>query len=258
MITPLFIALAAIAGILAGISKSGFAASIGAVSVPLLALVMPARDAAGMMLPVLLALDVVAVFIYRRDVDWRVFWIIIPGAMAGTLIGWALSSVVSEAGVGLMVGIVSVVFALDAWLPLRKKLAVVTASRPWGWFWGAVAGFTSFVSHTGGPPYQVYTMPLRLSPVIYSGTAAVVFAVINSSKLVPYYFLGQLSVNNLEIAAALIPVGWLGMFAGVFLVRRVPARFFYQLAYVLIFLLGLKLIYDGTTQIFFAHAVAAG
>ena len=254
MIDPLFIACAAIAAILVGLSKAGFAASLGAVAVPLLSLVMPTPQAAGMILPVLLVLDAAALIIYRREVDWRIFWIIIPGAMAGTLIGWALSAVVNESAVGLVLGLLSVIFALDAWLPLRKKLEKIPASRPWGWFWGTVAGFTSFISHTGGPPYQVYTIPLKLAPNIYAGTAAVVFAVINASKLLPYYTLGQLSVSNLELALALLPVAGLSMLAGVWMVRRIPANVFYQIAYVLIFLLGLKLIYSGVTDIFFAPA----
>lgn len=253
---PLFIACAAIAAILVGLSKSGFAASLGAVAVPLLALVMPTPQAAGMILPVLIVLDAAALIIYRREVDWKIFRIIIPGAMAGTLIGWALSAVVNEAVVGLVLGLISVAFALDAWLPLRRKLEQVPPSRPWGWFWGTVAGFTSFISHTGGPPYQVYTMPLRLAPNIYAGTAAVVFAVINGSKLFPYYTLGQLSVSNLELALAVLPVAGLSMLAGVWMVRRIPARIFYQIAYVLIFLLGLKLLYSGVTDIFFPGAAA--
>ena len=247
---PLFITCAAFAAIFIGLSKSGFAAGLGAVAVPLLAMVMPTPQAAGMILPVLLVLDAAALVIYRREVDWRIFWIVIPGAMAGTRIGWALSAVVNEAAVGLMLGIMSVVFALDAWLPLRKKLENIPASRPWGWFWGTVAGFTSFISHTGGPPYQVYTMPLRLAPNIYAGTAAVVFAVVNVSKLYPYYVLGQLSVSNLELAAAVLPLAGLSMLAGVWLVRRVPAHIFYHVAYGLIFLLGIKLIYDGVAAQF--------
>lgn len=256
MIDPLFIACAAIAAILVGLAKSGFAAGVGAAAVPLLALVMPTPQAAGVMLPVLLVLDAAALIIYRREVNWKIFRIIIPGAMAGTLIGWGLSAVVNESAVGLVLGVVSVVFALDAWLPLRRKLEQIPASRPWGWFWGTVAGFTSFISHTGGPPYQVYTMPLRLAPNIYAGTAAVVFAAINAAKLIPYYMLGQLSVPNLELALGLLPVAGLGMLAGVWMVRRIPAKVFYQIAYVLIFLLGLKLIYSGVTAIFLTGIAA--
>ena len=250
MPSPLFIAIAVIAAFMAGLSKSNFAVSLGAVAVPLLALVMPARDAAGMMLPILCLMDLIAILIYRREVDWRVYGIMIPGALVGTLIGWALSARVSEAVVGLAVGLISLLFVFDAWLPLRQKLQG-PPSRPWGGFWGGIAGFTSFISHTGGPPYQIYAMPLRLDPVIYAGTTAVFFATVNYSKLIPFYFLGQLSAANLELSAALLPVGLCGMLAGVYLVRRVDAKFFYQFAYVLIFVLGLDLVYEGIRGIWF-------
>jgi uncharacterized membrane protein YfcA len=249
-----FIAIAAIAVFLAGLSKSNFAVSVGAVAVPLLALVMPAREATGMMLPILICMDIVALLVYRREVDWRVLRIMVPGALVGTLIGWALSAVVSEAAVGLAVGIISLLFVLDAWLPLRKTLKGLPPSRIWGNFWGAVAGFTSFISHTGGPPYQIYAMPLRLPPAIYAGTTAVFFAIVNVSKLIPFYFLGQLSFSNLELASALLALGFVGMGTGIYLVRRVNPKFFYQLAYVLIFLLALNLIYEGVRGIFFAGA----
>lgn len=254
MPTPLFITMAVIAVFAAGLAKSNFATSLGAISVPLLATVMPARDAAGMMLPVLCVMDLLAILIYRREVDWRVYRIMIPGAMIGTAVGWLLSARVSEAVVGLAVGTISLIFVLDAWLPLRKKLEGIPPSRGWGTFWGGIAGFTSFISHTGGPPYQIYTVPLRLAPVIFAGTTAVFFATVNYVKLVPFYFLGQLSVANLELSAALLPVGLFGMLAGVWLVRRVDARVFYQLAYVLILFLALDLIYEGVRGIWFTGA----
>lgn len=245
MPSPTFIAVAVIAVVLMGLSKSNFVSSLGAVGVPLLSTIMPPRDAAGMMLPILCTMDIVAILVYRREVDWRVYRIMVPGALVGIGIGWLFSAHVSEAAVGLLVGIISVLFVLDAVLPLRKKLQGLPPSTPWGRFWGGVAGFTSFVSHTGGPPFQIYAVPLKLDPAIYAGTTAVFFASVNYAKLVPYYFLGQLSTANLELAAALLPVGLLAMLAGVWLVRRVDARLFYNLAYTLIFLLGLDLVYEG-------------
>lgn len=245
MFDPTFYAIAVLAVFIVGLSKSGLVASMGLVGVPLLTLVMPARDAAGMMLPLLLLMDAIALFVYRREVDWRIFWILLPGAMIGTVIGWLLSSVVTEAAVRLVIGIVALIFVLDAWLPLRKKLANLSPSRGWGTLWGAMAGFTSFISHTGGPPVQIYMLPLRLSPALFSGTVAVFFAVVNASKIVPYYFLGQLSVSNLWTAFTLVPVAIAGMLIGVWLVRRIEQDLFYRIAYILIFLLSLKLIYDG-------------
>src|SRR4029078_9590625 len=113
-----------------------------------------------------------------------------------------------------------------------------------------VVVLTTFTSPTGGPPAQIYLLPQRLPPNIYSGTTVVFFAAINFSKLIPYYFLGQLSVSNLEIGLVLAPAAVLFMLIGVWLVRRVSAKLFYNVAYVLIFLVALKLIYDGYAGVF--------
>jgi uncharacterized membrane protein YfcA len=251
-----FWAIAVLAVFIVALSKSGLLGSLGLVAVPLLSLVMPPRDAAGMMLPLLLVMDVMVVWTYRRDADWNILRIMLPGAFVGTLIGWVLWTVVSDAMVLLFVGIITLLFILDALLPLRKKLEGLPPSRLWGTFWGGFAGFTSFISHTGGPPYQIYTLPQRMTPVIYSGTSAFFFGIVNTSKLIPYFFLGQLNVTNLSHAAYLVPVAIVGVILGVFLVRRISVKLFYQLAYWLVFLLALKLIYDGAIGVFFTGAVA--
>jgi uncharacterized membrane protein YfcA len=247
---PYFVTVAVIAVLVVGLSKAGLLGSLGMVGVPLLSLVMPARDAAGMMLPVLLAMDAIAIYAYRKEVDWKILWIMLPGAAIGTLAGWALWAVVSDAAVLLFVGVVTLLFILDALLPLRKKLEGLPPSKPWGSFWGGFAGFTSFISHTGGPPFQIYVLPQRLTPAIYAGTSAFFFAIVNASKLVPYFFLGQLNVHNLQLSLALIPVGIFGVLGGIFLVRRISVKWFYRIAYWLVFLLSLKLIWDGARGLF--------
>jgi uncharacterized membrane protein YfcA len=247
---PYFVFVAASAVLIVGLSKAGLLGSLGMVGVPLLSLVMPARDAAGMMLPVLLAMDAIAIWTYRKECDWRILRIMLPGAAIGTIAGWVLWSFVSDAAVLLFVGVVTLLFILDAILPLRKKLAGLPPSRPWGAFWGGFAGFTSFISHTGGPPFQIYVLPQRLQPAVYAGTTAFFFAIVNTAKLVPYLFLGQLNLANLQLSAALIPVGIGGVLAGVWLVRRISMVWFYRIAYWLVFLLSLKLIWDGARGVF--------
>ena len=247
--------IAVLAVFIVALSKSGLVGSLGMVGVPLLSLVMPARDAAGMMLPLLLVMDAIAIWTYRKDADWRILRIMLPGALVGTIIGWVLWSFVSDAMVLLFVGILTLLFILDALLPIRKKLEGLPPSRPWGRFWGGFAGFTSFISHTGGPPFQIYVLPQKLPPVIFSGTTAFFFAIVNTAKLVPYFFLGQLSIANLSHAAILAPLGVAGVLIGVFLVRRISVKRFYQLTYWLVFLLALKLIYDGTIAVFFTGPV---
>jgi uncharacterized membrane protein YfcA len=237
--------VAVFAVFMVGISKSGLVSSMGLIAVPLLAQVMPPRDAAGMMLPLLLVMDAIAIWTYRRDANWTILWILIPGAMVGTIVGWVLWSVVTDAVVNLLVGVISVAFVLWALSPFAKKIVNTHPSRPWGTFWGGVAGFTSFISHTGGPPFQIYVLPQRLAPVIYSGTTAFFFGIVNTSKLIPYGFLGQLNVSNLTAAAILTPVAIAGVLIGVALVKRISTTLFYYIAYAMVFVLGLKLIYDG-------------
>ncbi len=249
MIDPVFVTIAVVAVLIVGLSKAGLLGGLGVVGVPLLALVMAPRDAAGMMLPVLLCMDAVAIWMYRKECDWGLLRIMLPGAAIGTLVGWALWAVVSDAVVLLMVGIVTLLFVLDAILPLRKKLEGLPPSKPWGVFWGGIAGFTSFISHTGGPPFQIYVLPRKLPPAVYAGTTAFFFAIVNTAKLVPYYFLGQLNMHNLTLSAALAPVGILGVFIGIYLVRRIDARLFYRIAYWLVFLLALQLIWEGTNRL---------
>lgn len=246
-----FWAVAILAVFVAGLSKSGLIGSVGMMAVPLLALVMPARDATGMMLPVLLAMDAIAIWVYRRDANWRVLSIMLPGAVVGTGLGWLWWSVVTDAQVLLAVGILTVLFTLDALLPLRKRLPDTPPSPLWANVWGGLAGISSFISHTGGPPYQIYTLQLGMSPSMYSATSAFFFAIVNTMKLVPFFFLGQLSLSNVERSAVLIPFGLVGVALGVFLVRRISAKAFYQIAYVLILLLGLYVLYQGIVGVFF-------
>lgn len=247
MIDPIFWLVAVLAIFFVGLSKSGLVASLGVVGVPMLSLVMPPKEAAGMMLPLLLVMDAVAVWNYRRDADWKILSIMLPGAIIGICIGWMLWSVVSEDFILLLIGLISLAFVLDAVFKVRKRLITKPSSPYWGTFWGGISGFTSFVSHTGGPPFQIYTLPRKLPPQKLAGTSAWFFGIVNTLKLIPFFFLGQLSVNNLEHDLVLFPVAVAGILFGIYLVRRIDTALFYKIAYALIFLLSLKLIYDGVT-----------
>ena len=239
---------ATVAAICVGMSKGGLPV-IGNLSVPIMALVMSPLMAAGLLLPVYVISDMFGLWAYRRAFDARVLWIVLPGAVFGIGIGWATASIVPEASVTLVIGLIGVAFALNLLLrrqvegpPREPKVAP-------GLFWGAVAGFTSFVSHAGAPPYQVYTLPLRLPKAVFAGTSTIAFAVINAVKLIPYYDLGQINMANLQAAAVLAIPASLAVFVGVRLVRRLPEKAFFRLVSWALLLVSLKLIYDGLTHL---------
>jgi uncharacterized membrane protein YfcA len=244
-----FYAAAVPAVILLGLSKGGFS-GLSALSMPLLSLVISPVKAAAILLPILIVQDWVGVWAFRRDWEKRNLLILIPASAIGVFFGWLLAALVSEALVRLAVGLISVGFV--GYVVARSWGGEPEATRPAvtpGIFWGALAGFTSFVSHAGAPPFQVYVMPQRLSPRIFAGTATMVFAAINLMKAPGYFALGQFSKENLSAAASLFPLAIFSTFAGVWLVRRVDAERFYTLVYALTFLIGVRLVWDGAAEL---------
>ena len=129
MSDPYFWTIAASAVFIVALAKSGLLGSIGLVGVPLLTLVMPAREAAGMMLPLLLVMDAFAVYNYRHEVHWGNLKVMLPGAVAGIAFGWLVSAQVTDDMVLLGVGLITIIFILDAVLPLRKKLEGLPPSK---------------------------------------------------------------------------------------------------------------------------------
>lgn len=245
-----FFAVMTPAVVLMGLSKGGFS-GLGLLSLPLMALIVSPVQAAAIMLPILIVQDVVTVWSYRREFDRRNLATLLPGATLGVLAGYLLAAKVSDAAVGLAVGVISISFALRRLLGGKAASSPVTrATYPAGTFWGAVCGFTSMIAHAGGPPFQIYLMPQRLPPAVFVGTGALFFALMNWIKVVPYFFLGQFSAQNLTASALLFPVAILSTLAGVWLVRRVPAERFYTLIYWLLVAVGLKLVYEGLRPLF--------
>lgn len=252
MITdPLFYAVAIPAVILLGLAKGGFS-GLGMLSLPMMALVVSPVQAAAITLPILIVQDVVSVWAYRHAWDRRNVVILLIGAVSGIVTGYLLAAQVSDAAVKLAVGIISVAFALRRLVVERggRQPKPAPADLPRGIFWGWVTGFTSMVAHAGGPPFQIYVMPQRLPRDIFVGTGAVLFALINWIKVPPYLALGQMTLENMATAGALFPVAIASTWAGVLLVRRVSGQSFYTAVYVLLVLVGLKLIYDGAGALF--------
>src|SRR5690606_27058354 len=215
---PWFYVAAVPAVLLVGLSKGGFGGGIALLGVPLMALTIPPVQAAGIMLPILVAMDIVGLIAYRRRFDARTLRLMLPAAVLGIGLGWATASFVTEAHVRLIVGIISVLFALDYFLGGAARQAPRKHNPVKAGFWGAIAGFTSFVSHAGGPPYQMYALPLRHDPRLSAGTAGVFFATVNARKLIPCLLRGQFRPGNLSAAAMLLPLAPLATLVGVWLV----------------------------------------
>ena len=239
-----FWAAAIVAAICVGMGKGGLP-MVGMLGVPILSLVISPVVAAGLLLPIYVVSDAFGLWAYRRAFDAQVIAIMAAGMTIGVGLGWATASTVPEYLVTLLVGVIGLVFA---GVTLLRRSVVAEPRRAQvapGLFWGTVTGFTSFVSHAGAPPYQVYVQPLGLSKAVFAGTSTIAFAYVNAIKLVPYWFLGQLSPANLSVAVWLAIPAVAAVFAGVRLVRVLPERLFFRLVTWALLAISVRLIWEG-------------
>lgn len=245
MITdPLFYACAIPAVLLFGLGKGGFGGSIGILSVPLMALVISPPQAAAILLPILCVMDLLALKKFWGKWDKANLKIMIPGAIIGIVIGSFTFRYLSEAHVRLLIGFLALGFALNFWRK-RSVTNVTQPNRVKGTFWSMISGFTSFGIHAGGPPISVYLLPQKLSPTLFVGTNAVLFAIINYVKLIPYFWLGQLSLGNVTTSLVLLPLAPIGIGLGYYYHDKFSQATFYKIVYIFLVVAGLKLIYDG-------------
>ncbi len=246
----LFYPVAVLAILLAGISKGGFGAAAGGLAVPLMSIVIAPPEAAGIMLPILCAMDLFSVHAYRGRWSKEHLRILLPGSLIGIALGGIAFGLLSVNMIRLLVGLVAVVFTVNKWFGLSDRLTRQLSMRQHapgrvaGMICGLLSGFTSTLAHSGGPPFAVYIYSQKLDKTLIVATSAVFFFIGNYLKLVPYYFLGQLNTANLTTSLMFAPLAPLGVWLGVWLHNRVSEQAFFRVSYVLLFVSGVKLIYD--------------
>jgi len=239
----LFYVLAIPAVILLGLSKGGFA-GMGALAMPMLVFAVDPVRAAAILLPILVAQDAVGVWAFRRTVDWPLLGWMMPGSILGVWLGYVFAASLPAVTVMIMVGAISILFGLYRIWAGRHPLPPRVRRWPeWvGSLFGIVSGYTSQIAHAGQPPFQVWVLPRKLGRDHLVGTTAIYFAALNWIKVPAYVALGQFSRANLLTSAALFPLAILATFAGVWLVRRVPAERFYTAIHWLMVLVGAALV----------------
>ena len=241
---PLFLFVAFFAVLLVGLAKGGFS-GIGMAATPLLALAVPPLQALAILLPILIAQDVVSIWWYRRDWDGWNLKVMLPGAILGVGFAWAVGSVVPDNVVRLIIGVIGVTFVLNSWFGKVPPPGRPSAAS--GVFWGAGAGFTSTIASAGMPPFSIHVLPQRMEKMRLVGTITMFFAAVNLMRVVPYFALGHLTRDNLMISLTLLPLAIAANFLGFWLVLRISTELFYRISYALIFLISAAIFAQGVT-----------
>ncbi|MGO4914075.1 sulfite exporter TauE/SafE family protein [Pseudogemmobacter sp. W21_MBD1_M6] len=241
-----FFLFAVPAVLFAGISKGGFGSGAAFAATPFLALILTPGQAVGLMLPLLMLMDVTALRPYWKKWDWTSARNLMIGSVPGVALGAALYGIANPDVFKLMIGALAVGFV--AFQIGRKRGWIRPARQPMGraagMLAGMAAGFTSFISHAGGPPAAVYLLSKPLSKTAYQGTTVLVFWAINLMKFIPYFALGIFSKETALANVFLAPVAFAGVYLGVYAHRLLPERIFFGVTYVFLVCTGTKLIVD--------------
>lgn len=241
---PWFWALAIPAVALTGIGKGGLGGG-AAVATPLMALVIPPAQAAAIMLPVLCLMDVAGVRAYLWRWDRHVVRILVPAGIAGICVGALTISFMNDDWIRILLG--SIALGFVAWTLFPKRAQLKKPGDATGWLCGMLSGFTGFITHAGSPPVMVYLLPQKLDKETFVATSLIFFFTLNYAKILPYLWLRLFDLRVLATAALLVPVGIAGIYAGLWMQRRIDVRWFYRLIYALLLVTGTKLLYDGVT-----------
>lgn len=236
-----------VAAFLVGLSKGGLA-SAGTLAVPGLAIIMNPVQAAAILLPIYILTDVVGVWLYRHDYSRRNLKILIPSMLLGTLVATLAVAFTPEALLLVVTGLIGLWFVLRLWLG-RKDNPAKEARLGAGVFWGTVAGVTSFITHTGGPPVQAYLLPQRLPKLAFAGTITIAFAIVNLSKIPGYWAIGTLDAIEWRTTFILAVSGVIGTVAGRWLTQILSEAMYRRVIEALLFVLSVVLIGKGFSEL---------
>jgi uncharacterized membrane protein YfcA len=247
---PLFWGLALIGLVIVGVSKGGFGGGLGVVGVPFIAAAIPVNQAAAIMLPCLIIMDLTGLYGWRGQWCWVQLRRLLPAAGLGVCIGALSFHVLSENALRVMIGVIGLGFGIQWWVQHLRLVRSSEKPVPGPWhtrFWSTIAGFTSFSVHAGGPPLQVALLPQKLDQKIYAATTVVFFTFVNIIKVFPYYWLDQFTSEVLWTALILAPIAPFAVRLGIVMNKRVSALWFYRVCYFGLVVSSARLLIIGMT-----------
>ncbi len=238
--------------IIQGISKSGFAGGAGILSLPLMMLVMPVDRVAATLLPLLILLDMNAIYHHRHNKNWAKIRAIYIPAVVGIVLGAAVWWVVGKDATGpyegyikQFVGVIAILFSIYI---VAKEAALhwveqYTPGPKVTWLTGISAGFCSTIAHAAGPIVGLYMFAQNMGKTLFVGTVAWTFTLINLTKLPFYFAVDLIDTRVLAFDLFLIPLIPLGSWLGKWMHHRVPERPFNWTIMILTFIAGVQLLF---------------
>jgi uncharacterized membrane protein YfcA len=236
--------LLALAAALAGFSKTGIP-GIGILFVAIFANLMPAKQATGAVLPLLIFADLFAYFVYRKNLEWRRVGQLLPWSLAGIVLGWFVLGRIDDRQTARIVGaVIAVMLLVHLWRKWRAPEAALAHAPAWfGPFAGLLTGFATMVANAAGSVMTLYLLAMRLPKLEFLGTGAAFFLVINWIKVPFSAQLGLFTTPSLTLNLWLLPAVAAGALAGPWVVKRINQAAFENSALVLTAAAAVKLLF---------------
>jgi len=248
-LTPWQWGLALLGALCTGLGKGGLS-GVGNLTVVIFVLVFPARASVGLLLPILIAADLVAVTLFRRDVVWGHLVKLLPWAAVGLAVGTVALGRFDDQAVRRMIGgilvLMTVVHLGRDWqrrragangadgLPHTVGFQAAT---------GILSGFATMVANAAGPVANLYLLAAGLPKLAFIGTAAWFFFIVNVVKVPVQASLGLITLGSLSLSLCLAPAAVIGVFAGRWVVHRINQRLFEALIWIFIVIAALRLLW---------------
>jgi len=235
--------LVVLGALLIGVSKTGIA-GLGVLAVAIYANILPARQSTGIILPMLICADVVAVAAYRRHAVWGHLWPLFPWVVVGVVTGYFTMGHINDAQVRRGIGaILLVMVALHFWRRQRAGNEPVPHTLWFSALTGVLAGFTTMLANAAGPVMILYMLAVGLPKMEFLGTGAWYFLIVNLFK-VPFSFqLGLITPGTLQFNALLLPAVIAGALLGRLVVKHINQMWFETLALALTLVASARLLF---------------
>lgn len=239
----IFFGVAGLVAFIVGVSKGGEAGTLGALGAPLMALVIPAKQAIGIVLPILMVADIFAVALHWHRWKSDLVVLLLPGAIVGVTIGTLLITNAPTAAIQRGFGTVVLLFTLYKVFEKRILGAVTYAAHDWhGMLAGLISGVASALAHNGGPPVSIYLMMQGVEPREFISTSAIFFLLLNWIKIPYYYFANLFDLQKLLSIIWLLPLVPLGVWVGRWIGYRLKKATFDRIILGLVALTGVLLV----------------
>jgi uncharacterized membrane protein YfcA len=227
--------------------KGAFGGGFSIIGIPLLSIVMDPVTAGGLLAPLFIAMDLFALYFWRPSTWSRPdLVLLLPGLVVGIGLGYLLLRILDHRAIAIVMAAITLIF-VGLWLVGGAKVLIRPRSPPKAVAAGLASGITTMVAHSGGPPLAMYLLPLGLAKEIYAGTTSLFFTVGNMIKAGPWLLLVRPTGDVWILMAACLPAIPIGVWLGWRFHGRLDQRQLYQACYGLLFLVALKLLWDGVS-----------